>query len=260
MPFRRVPGARLPGAVSLSLAVAQAQRLFAAGRDRAGSRAPAGGRWRGRRGVYFLNKLNHRSTNTGLGSTTSAPRGGDINDKEREVRAGRSIWFHPSDISTSRWRYQRGLHTKLIIICIARTSPVLTFLLCIRIPVGGLAAALRAWWWWPVRGARLRSLPCASPSRRPQRNPPPLGYRRGGLLGYRRGLRSLCRRPQRNPPPLGYRSVSAIPGNPWFGLAPQRLNGHAPGIGRDAQGRCRVAGCRPAHAPPPLSATSMCLF
>jgi len=37
-----------------------------------------------------LNKLNHRSTNTGLGSTTSAPRGGDIKDKEREVRAGRS--------------------------------------------------------------------------------------------------------------------------------------------------------------------------
>ena len=37
----------------------------------------------------FLNKLVHKSTNTGLGSTTSAPRDGDIEDKEREVRAGR---------------------------------------------------------------------------------------------------------------------------------------------------------------------------
>jgi len=34
-------------------------------------------------------KLVHRSTNTGLGSTTSAPRGGDIEDIEREVGAGR---------------------------------------------------------------------------------------------------------------------------------------------------------------------------
>ena len=44
----------------------------------------------------FENKLNHRSTNTGLGSTTSAPRGGDIGDKEREVRAGRSQGSRPS--------------------------------------------------------------------------------------------------------------------------------------------------------------------
>jgi len=44
----------------------------------------------------FLNKLNHRSTNTGLGSTTSAPRGGDIGDEEREVRAGRSQGSRPS--------------------------------------------------------------------------------------------------------------------------------------------------------------------
>ena len=42
------------------------------------------------RSEVILYKLNHRSTNTGLGSTTSAPRGGDIEDKEREVRAGRS--------------------------------------------------------------------------------------------------------------------------------------------------------------------------
>jgi len=35
-------------------------------------------------------KLVHKSTKTGLGITTSAPRGGDIGDKEREVRAGRS--------------------------------------------------------------------------------------------------------------------------------------------------------------------------
>jgi len=32
--------------------------------------------------LAVLNKLNHRSTNTGLGSTTSAPRGGDITDKK----------------------------------------------------------------------------------------------------------------------------------------------------------------------------------
>ena len=44
----------------------------------------------------FFNKLDHRSTNTGLGSTTSAPRGGDIKDKEREVRAGRSQGSRPS--------------------------------------------------------------------------------------------------------------------------------------------------------------------
>jgi len=41
-------------------------------------------------------KLVHKSTNTGLGSTTSAPRGGDIGDKEREVRAGRSQGSRPS--------------------------------------------------------------------------------------------------------------------------------------------------------------------
>jgi len=46
--------------------------------------------------LYFFNKLNHRSTNTGLGSTTGAPRGGDIGDKEREVRAGRSQGSRPS--------------------------------------------------------------------------------------------------------------------------------------------------------------------
>jgi len=40
--------------------------------------------------------LNHRSTNTGLGITTSAPRGGDIKDKEREVRTGRSQGSRPS--------------------------------------------------------------------------------------------------------------------------------------------------------------------
>jgi len=44
----------------------------------------------------FLNKLNHRCTNTGLGSTTSAPRGFDIKDKERQVRAGRSQSSRPS--------------------------------------------------------------------------------------------------------------------------------------------------------------------
>jgi len=42
--------------------------------------------------VLVLNKLVHRSTNTDLGSTTSAPRGGDIQDKEREVRAGRFLF------------------------------------------------------------------------------------------------------------------------------------------------------------------------
>ena len=42
------------------------------------------------------NQLNNRSTNTGLVSTTSAPRGGDIKDKEREVRAGRSQGSRPS--------------------------------------------------------------------------------------------------------------------------------------------------------------------
>ena len=46
--------------------------------------------------AYFFNKLNHRSTNTGLGSTTSAPRGGDITDKNREVRAGRRQGSRPS--------------------------------------------------------------------------------------------------------------------------------------------------------------------
>jgi len=46
--------------------------------------------------AYILNQLNHRTTNTGLGSTTSAPRGGDIGDKEREVRAGRSQGSRPS--------------------------------------------------------------------------------------------------------------------------------------------------------------------
>jgi len=48
------------------------------------------------RPFFSLNKLNHRSTNTGLGSTTSAPRGGDIKDKEREVRAGRNQGSRPS--------------------------------------------------------------------------------------------------------------------------------------------------------------------
>jgi len=34
---------------------------------------------------FVSNKLVHKSTNTGLSSTTSAPRGGDIEDKERGV-------------------------------------------------------------------------------------------------------------------------------------------------------------------------------
>ena len=46
--------------------------------------------------ILFLNKLNHRSTNTDLVSTTSAPRGGDITDKKREVRAGRRQGSRPS--------------------------------------------------------------------------------------------------------------------------------------------------------------------
>ena len=45
---------------------------------------------------FFFNKLNHRSTNTGLGSTTSVPRGGDITDKKREVRAGRRQGSRPA--------------------------------------------------------------------------------------------------------------------------------------------------------------------
>jgi len=50
-------------------------------------------------GAFFLlKKLNHISTNTGVGSTTSAPRGGDIKDKEREVRAGRSQGSRPSGV------------------------------------------------------------------------------------------------------------------------------------------------------------------
>jgi len=35
--------------------------------------------------IVFLIKLVYKSTNTGLGSTTSASRGGDIGNKEREV-------------------------------------------------------------------------------------------------------------------------------------------------------------------------------
>jgi len=54
------------------------------------------------RSEVILNKLNHRSTNTGLGSTTSAPRGGDIEDKEREVRAGRSQGSRPSGHSRTK--------------------------------------------------------------------------------------------------------------------------------------------------------------
>jgi len=46
--------------------------------------------------AIISNKFNHRSTNNGLGSTASAPRGGDIGDKEREVRAGRSQGSRPS--------------------------------------------------------------------------------------------------------------------------------------------------------------------
>ena len=49
--------------------------------------------------AFFIYKLNHRSTisNTGLGSTTSAPRGGDIGDnrtrgagRQKEARAAGS--------------------------------------------------------------------------------------------------------------------------------------------------------------------------
>jgi len=40
--------------------------------------------------IFIRIKRVHKSTNTGLGSTTSAPRGGDVGGKEREVRAGRS--------------------------------------------------------------------------------------------------------------------------------------------------------------------------
>jgi len=47
---------------------------------------------------YFLNKLVHKSTSTGLGSTTSAPRGGGIEDTEREVWAGRSQGSRPSGV------------------------------------------------------------------------------------------------------------------------------------------------------------------
>jgi len=46
--------------------------------------------------VLFFNNLVHRSTNTGLGSTTSAPRGGDTEDNEQEVRTGRSQGSRPS--------------------------------------------------------------------------------------------------------------------------------------------------------------------
>ena len=45
---------------------------------------------------FFSYKLVHRSTNTGLGSTTSAPRGGDIKDKEQKMRTGRSQGSRPS--------------------------------------------------------------------------------------------------------------------------------------------------------------------
>jgi len=40
--------------------------------------------------VLFSSKLVHKSTNTDLGNTTSTPRGRDIKDKERKVRAGKS--------------------------------------------------------------------------------------------------------------------------------------------------------------------------
>jgi len=43
----------------------------------------------------YINKLVHMSFNTGLGSTTSAPRGRDIEDHIREVRAGRSQGSRP---------------------------------------------------------------------------------------------------------------------------------------------------------------------
>jgi len=46
--------------------------------------------------LFLLKKLNHRSTNTGLGTTTRAPRGGDITDNKREVRAGRRQGSRPS--------------------------------------------------------------------------------------------------------------------------------------------------------------------
>jgi len=60
----------------------------------------------------FLVKLVHKSTNTGLGSTTSAPRGEDIGDKEREVRAGRSQGSRPRPVCFRLSRdYVRDIRT-----------------------------------------------------------------------------------------------------------------------------------------------------
>jgi len=46
--------------------------------------------------IILSTRLAHKSTNTCLGSTSSAPRGGDIEDKEREARTGRRQGSRPS--------------------------------------------------------------------------------------------------------------------------------------------------------------------
>jgi len=90
----------LHGGVAAALGLSAAARAQPSGWERQTlrdtERRCAPPHFRGVSDHVYLYKLNHKSTNTGLGSTRSAPRGGDIGDKEREVRTGRSQGSRPS--------------------------------------------------------------------------------------------------------------------------------------------------------------------